>query len=230
MISKKKNIDEIKKIEIREVENNYYFFYMNEVISPWHEISLKNDNQMYNFICEIPKWTRDKFEINTKLKSNPIKQDIEDNQPRVYKWGDTIFNYGALPQTWEDPNHISEFTNLKGDGDPLDVIEIGIKAIDRCKIVPVKILGVIPLIDDNETDWKILAIAKDDILFDKLNNIKDINIHIPGLLPAIINWLIKYKSVTKNIFNKIGMNNIIQDKDFAIDIINKTHNDWKNNF
>ena len=44
----------------------------------------KNDNQMYNFICEIPKWTRDKFEINTKLKSNPIKQDIEDNKPRVY--------------------------------------------------------------------------------------------------------------------------------------------------
>ena len=49
---------------------------------------------------------------------------------------------------------------MKGDGDPLDVIEIGIKAIDRCKIIPVKILGVIPLIDDNETDWKILAIAK----------------------------------------------------------------------
>ncbi len=38
-----------------------------------------------------------------------------------------MFNYGAFPRTWEDPHHISEDTGKKGDNDPLDVIEIGVK-------------------------------------------------------------------------------------------------------
>jgi inorganic pyrophosphatase len=36
-----------------------------------------------------------------------------------------MFNYGAFPQTWEDPSHISQDTGKKGDNDPLDVVEIG---------------------------------------------------------------------------------------------------------
>jgi Inorganic pyrophosphatase len=37
-----------------------------------------------------------------------------------------IWNYGAIPQTWEDPDHVDPDTKCKGDGDPIDVIEIGI--------------------------------------------------------------------------------------------------------
>ena len=36
-----------------------------------------------------------------------------------------IWNYGAIPQTWEDPEHIDPDTKCRGDGDPVDVIEIG---------------------------------------------------------------------------------------------------------
>ena len=36
-----------------------------------------------------------------------------------------IWNYGYLPQTWEDPDHVDSATNCKGDGDPVDVCEIG---------------------------------------------------------------------------------------------------------
>ena len=36
-----------------------------------------------------------------------------------------IWNYGAIPQTWEDPEHIDPDTKCQGDGDPIDVIEIG---------------------------------------------------------------------------------------------------------
>jgi inorganic pyrophosphatase len=36
-----------------------------------------------------------------------------------------IWNYGAIPQTWENPEHIDPDTNCKGDGDPIDVVEIG---------------------------------------------------------------------------------------------------------
>ena len=39
--------------------------------------------------------------------------------------GVPFFNYGAFPQTWEDPN-IKNNEGYGGDNDPLDVIEIGI--------------------------------------------------------------------------------------------------------
>lgn len=38
-----------------------------------------------------------------------------------------IWNYGAFPQTWENPEVLDEHTGCKGDNDPLDVLEIGYK-------------------------------------------------------------------------------------------------------
>eukprot|EP00494_Astrolonche_serrata_P028495 UN28762 len=32
-------------------------------ISPWHDIPLYERKGIFNFVCEIPKWTRAKFEI-----------------------------------------------------------------------------------------------------------------------------------------------------------------------
>lgn len=45
------------------------------------------------------------------------------------RYGDYLFNYGCLPQTWEDPAHISDETGLKGDNDPIDVLEIGTRQL-----------------------------------------------------------------------------------------------------
>ena len=50
------------------------------------------------FVCEIPKWTRKKYEIATGETMNPIKQDVKNGVLRDYKWGDMLFNYGAFPQ------------------------------------------------------------------------------------------------------------------------------------
>lgn len=225
-LKKMNNMIDIKSIKLKEENDELYYIYDNMKISPWHDIPLKNNN-LFNFICEIPKWSRDKFEISTTNKYNPLIQDIENGKPRVYNWGDTIFNYGALPQTWENPHIISDYTSKVGDNDPLDVIEIGLKKIEKGKITSVKVIGVIPLIDCNETDWKILAISEEDILFDKISNISDINYYLPGYLDAIIDWLINYKSLSKKIYNEIGMDGKIGDKHLAIKIIQKTHNDWK---
>ena len=47
-----------------------------KTISPWHDIPLK-DGALYNFINEIPKYTKAKMEVSTKEASNPIAQDIK---------------------------------------------------------------------------------------------------------------------------------------------------------
>lgn len=37
---------------------------------------------------------------------SPIKQDVKKGKPRFYPWN-IHWNYGMLPQTWEDPTHAS---------------------------------------------------------------------------------------------------------------------------
>ena len=59
-----------------------------------------------------------------------------------------IWNYGALPQTWEDPEHTDPATNCKGDNDPIDVCEIGTRVQSRGAVIQVKVLGVFAMIDE----------------------------------------------------------------------------------
>ncbi len=223
------------KIETKGVFNTkdfrIYYKKNNKLISPWHQISLfnKKDNT-YNMICEIPKYTRVKMEIDTKEKYNPIKQDIKDGKLREYKWGDMLFNYGALPKTWEDPNHISTATKKKGDNDPLDIIDIGTSKIPMGIIYKVKVLGVLGMIDENETDWKIIAINKKDSLYKKINDINDIDIYLPGVLDAIYNWFRKYKTSRGKPLNKFAFNGKFKNKDYAVKIINTCNKLWKNKY
>ena len=75
---------------------------------------------------EIPKSENGKFEIDKSTELNPIKQDVKKNAPRFiannYPYYGYPWNYGALPQTWEDPTIEDKFCNEKGDNDPLDII------------------------------------------------------------------------------------------------------------
>jgi inorganic pyrophosphatase len=67
-----------------------HFKYDAKPISPWHDLPLGSAGLEgpLNFCCEIPKWTRAKFEVATKEEFNPIKQDEKKGVLREYKWGD----------------------------------------------------------------------------------------------------------------------------------------------
>lgn len=103
-------------------------------------------------VVEIPRWTNAKMEICKEELMNPIKQDVKKGLLRyvnnVFPYKGYIWNYGALPQTWEDPNHVDKNTNAKGDNDPIDVCEIGSRILDRGSVVPVKVLGILAMIDE----------------------------------------------------------------------------------
>lgn len=51
------------------------------------------------------------------------------------------------------------FLQFPGDNDPIDALEIGTRQIRTGEIVPVKVLGILALIDDKETDWKVIIIT-----------------------------------------------------------------------
>lgn len=212
-----------------------HFYYLEEGIkkhiSPWHDIPLishvKAGETFYNMIVEIPKWTRAKFEITTGEPFNPIKQDVKNGILRDYIWGDMYFNYGAFPQTWEDPNIVTADTGYKGDNDPLDVIEIGYRQFRTGGVVPVKIIGVLGMIDDGETDWKILAISSDDLLAPRINDIPDLEREVPGLVCSIREWLRVYKVCTGQPENSFALEERAMNKEYALSIIRDTHLHWK---
>lgn len=89
-----------KKLVLDKRGECFYFTMDNTDISPWHDIPHINTDGTVNMICEIPRYTRKKFEIETKIENNPIKQDTINGKPREYLYGDMLFNYGAIPQTW----------------------------------------------------------------------------------------------------------------------------------
>ena len=96
-----------------------------KVISPWHDVPLELEGGLYNMLTEIPKMTLKKMEVDTKAEGNPIKQDEKKGKARLYH-GPIFWNYGCLPQTWEDPNHKGDdqVGGAFGDDDPVDVVEI----------------------------------------------------------------------------------------------------------
>jgi inorganic pyrophosphatase len=49
------------------------------------------------------------------------------------------------------------------------------------------------LLDEEETDWKIIVIDVNDPLAPKLNDIEDVERHLPGLLRATNEWFRIYK-------------------------------------
>lgn len=49
----------------------------------------------------------------------------------------------------------------KGDSDPLDILELSGEPLQIGSVNRVSIFGCLPLVDQGELDWKILAIRSD---------------------------------------------------------------------
>ncbi|XP_054167004.1 inorganic pyrophosphatase-like isoform X2 [Oppia nitens] len=216
---------------------DFRIFYTNKEtgasISPWHDIPLFADepNQVYNMVVEIPRWTNAKMEIATGEPLNPIKQDIKKGQLRFvrncFPHKGYIWNYGAIPQTWENPKHLDESTGHKGDNDPIDALEIGSRVAQRGEVVKVKILGVMALIDEGETDWKVISIDINDPLADQLNDIQDVEMLMPGLMRATHEWFKIYKIPDGKPPNQFAFNGEPKNREFAEKIVSQTHKHWK---
>ncbi|KAL7059363.1 hypothetical protein AAHC03_013107 [Spirometra sp. Aus1] len=209
-----------------------YIMLQDHPISPFHDIPLVHGPPgIMNMVVEIPRWSNAKMEICKEELLNPIKQDVKKGKLRfvnnVFPHKGYIWNYGALPQTWEDPSHVDPDTKAKGDNDPIDVCEIGSRILARGSIVPVKILGILAMIDEGETDWKVIAIHNEDPLAAKLNDIDDVETHMPGFLQATREWFRNYKVPTGKPKNEFAFDGSYKNREFALKIVNQTHEQWK---
>ena len=75
------------------------------------------------------------MEVATDEELTPIKQDTKKGKLRDYPYN-INWNYGMLPQTWEDPGHEHPEMKVMGDNDPVDVVEIGSAALEMGSVTP----------------------------------------------------------------------------------------------
>lgn len=214
---------------------DYTVYIENEhgIVSPFHDIPLFHDKEkgILNMVVEIPRWSNAKLEITKKNNFNPIKQDTKKGKLRYVKncfpHHGYIWNYGAFPQTWEDPTHKDSDTQAFGDNDPLDVCEIGSVISYTGHVKQVKVLGVMAMLDEGETDWKILAIDINDPLAGELNDVEDVEKKMPGFIRATEEWFRIYKIPDGKPENKFAFNGEAKNKAYAMKVVEETHAAWK---
>ncbi|KAK4050160.1 Inorganic pyrophosphatase [Microbotryomycetes sp. JL201] len=199
-----------------------------KVVSPFHDVPLfaNEERTILNMIVEIPRWTNSKLEISKEETFNPILQDTKKGKLRFvrncFPHKGYIWNYGAFPQTWEDPNSTHSETKANGDNDPLDVCEIGEAVGYTGQVKQVKVLGIMALLDEGETDWKVIVVDVNDPLASKLNDIEDVERHLPGLIRATNEWFRIYKPE-----NQFAFSGEAKNRKYAFEIVHECHEAWK---
>lgn len=209
-------------------EYRLFFTLEGKKVSPWHDIPLwvSKEENIVHAVIEIPKNTRPKMEVATKEELNPILQDTKKGKLRDYAL-DINWNYGMIPQTWEDPNVEHPEIKAMGDNDPLDVVEIGHASVERGTVIQVKALGVLAMIDDGELDWKVIAINMADPKASKINSLKDLEANFPGEVDKVREWFRTYKVPTGKPENKFGLDEKCMDEKFTKQVIEETHHHWE---
>lgn len=138
----------------------------------WHEISHGyQKNGTINVIVEIPEGSNNKYEIDKK--TGLISLDRANYSSAPYP-----FDYGFVPQTlWED-------------NDPLDVVILTTFPLHPGIMVKVRPVAVIEMIDDGESDYKIIGVPEKDRRWEDTKDLKDINGH---KVKEIIHFFETYK-------------------------------------
>ncbi|EQB60216.1 inorganic pyrophosphatase [Vairimorpha apis BRL 01] len=125
-----------------------YILENKKIVSPFHSINLyqHEDTSIVTVVNEIPRFENAKFEISKDISLNPIKQDIKNEKLRftknMFPFKGYMWNYGAIPQTWEDKDQVCGYTGCRGDNDPLDVIDFSKIKKKLGKFIKLKFLDV----------------------------------------------------------------------------------------
>lgn len=105
----------------------------------------------FNAVIEIPAGTNKKYEYNPSQRNFEI--DIENGHERVIDFLPYPGNYGFIPSTLSK-------SHIGGDGDALDILVIS-EAVAIGTVLETLPIAVLKLIDDGETDYKVIAVPND---------------------------------------------------------------------
>ena len=126
----------------------------------WHDMNqerIKPDE--FISVIEITKGGKNKYELDKETGMLRLDRVL-------YTATHYPANYGFIPRTYAD------------DNDPLDVLVLCQENIDPMTLVECYPIGVITMIDSQQNDEKIIAVAKKDPFLNVYKDINDIPNHI----------------------------------------------------
>ncbi len=125
----------------------------------WHDISSGDDiPNLINVIVEIPKGSKNKYEIDKETGLIKLDRAMKSAQ-------DYPFDYGFVPQSLWD------------DGDALDVVLLATYPLHPGILVEARPVAVMRMIDGGEGDDKIIAVPKNDPRWEDVRDLSDVNKH-----------------------------------------------------
>ncbi len=128
-----------------------------------------------NVIVEINKGSKNKYELDKETGLIMLDRVMYTSQ-------DYPFDYGFVPQThWHD-------------GDPLDVVLLTTHPLTPGLLLVARPVGVFDMIDDGESDAKILAVPVKDPRFNDIKDLGDVN---PHTIEEIKHFFETYKQIQK---------------------------------
>jgi inorganic pyrophosphatase len=163
---------------------------------PWHGI-MPGPNCPEEIRCFIEVVPGDQMKYEIDKESGYLIVD----RPNLYSSVVPLL-YGFIPMTYSadiSAEYCMKQTgidNLKGDGDPLDIIVLSDRYIPRGDIIVEAMpIGGLRMIDKNETDDKIIAVLKGDQTYGHFTDISDIP---RALIKRIKHYFLSYKNDPEN--------------------------------
>lgn len=141
---------------------------------PWHQITPGSDvPTSVNAIIEITNGSKGKYEIDKETGLLILDRVLSSSV--VYP-----ANYGFIPQTYCD------------DKDPLDILVICSVDIIPLTLVEAKVIGVMTMVDGGEQDDKVIAVAKNDPIYNYINDMDEL---APHMMKEIVQFFQSYKAL-----------------------------------
>lgn len=163
----------------------------------WHDISPKRISpDDFMAVIEITKGSKKKYELDKETGVLMLDRIL-------YTSTHYPANYGFIPRTYGD------------DCDPLDVVVICSEKIDPMTLVRCYPIGVITMKDSGKLDEKIIAIPFNDPNYNTYKDISELPMHV-------FNEMTHFFTVYKNLEDKETVVDEVQNKDKAIEIIDKS--------
>ncbi len=147
----------------------------------WHDIDPGTVDVM-NVIIEIPKFSKNKYEIDKETGLIALDRVMHSAQ-------DYPFDYGFVPKTLWD------------DGDALDVLVLTTYPLFPGILVPARPVAIMNMLDDGESDAKVIAVPLKDPRFETVVDLKSIN---PHTLKEIEHFFSTYKKVQNKVVETQG--------------------------
>jgi inorganic pyrophosphatase len=129
------------------------------MVHPWHDLHIgKNAPKTFPAVIEIPKGSKVKYELDKQTGLLRVDRIL---------YSSVIYpaNYGFIPQTLGD------------DHDPLDVLVLMQEPVVPLSILNVRPIGMMRMLDQGESDEKVICICLDDPEYNAYTHIKELPPH-----------------------------------------------------